>query len=705
MPKIPIIFFFLLLLPHFVKAQGQDESIDYHRKNWYTYHSDTPDSSLLQSAIYLMKKYSTLNKDSLLAVSEELQQRAKEKQNRQWQFYANRYKAHFYFLSGQAYSAKIFYHKALSLTDTIHDIDLRIKLFYQIAKVFQQDSEKDSTLYYLKESIRLAESHKLEESAISAYTSLGLYYSRNGQYIESINAHLKAVELLEKYKKTNPFTYANLGDLFEQVGLIEEAKENFKKAYQQFLEVNTYRSKVQSYALLIQYSETPEKAKEQVDEGLAIADSFDLKLPKLFLLVNAGQYFTEVEKFDYAFDYLLEGLQIATNVKSPFWKANSALYLSKIYQYRKQYQKSLQYCRETISFFESFPDDEKKALLYDIYSYNFEVVGQLDSALYYKTKKEKASGNINKQSLIKSIVSKYYKSKAEQERKIILLEKKNTEQAALRSMEQARQKSIIGLLTGALFIFISLFLLALYLQKKKRSALLEKINHSLELERVKLHQMNKKLKRFNFIISHDIVAGLDLILSSGNLFAASPNPKRDDLKKYYEFTQDASDQLRKYCKSIIKEAQTSKIEEVSLTDPMPIVQQVIKRFTPSLQEKNIQVELSQLHPSILPKFLVEQIFHNLISNAIRYGSITSSPYIRIMEVKNSKDHILWAIEDNGPGIPEEQLEEIFAERKEKSFKGNGLGLYLVKSSLQEVGSDIWVEKSPNGGARFIISIH
>ena len=76
-----------------------------------------------------------------------------------------------------------------------------------------------------------------------------------------------------------------------------------------------------------------------------------------------------------------------------------------------------------------------------------------------------------------------------------------------------------------------------------------------------------------------------------------------------------------------------------------------------------------------------------------------------MEVKNSKDHILWAIEDNGPGIPEEQLEEIFAERKEKSFKGNGLGLYLVKSSLQEVGSDIWVEKSPNGGARFIISIH
>ena len=69
MPKIPIIFFFLLLLPHFVKAQGQDESIDYHRKNWYTYHSDTPDSSLLQSAIYLMKKYSTLNKDSLLAVS------------------------------------------------------------------------------------------------------------------------------------------------------------------------------------------------------------------------------------------------------------------------------------------------------------------------------------------------------------------------------------------------------------------------------------------------------------------------------------------------------------------------------------------------------------------------------------------------------------------------------------------------------------
>ena len=103
--------------------------------------------------------------------------------------------------------------------------------------------------------------------------------------------------------------------------------------------------------------------------------------------------------------------------------------------------------------------------------------------------------------------------------------------------------------------------------------------------------------------------------------------------------------------------------------------------------------------------LIEQVFNNLIDNAIKYGGDT--PHINI-ESKCEQSFCYIKISDNGKGMAKEEIERIFERfyrvQSTSNIEGTGLGLSIVKHIIQKHGGEIRVESTPNVGTTFYLKL-
>jgi nitrogen fixation/metabolism regulation signal transduction histidine kinase len=102
---------------------------------------------------------------------------------------------------------------------------------------------------------------------------------------------------------------------------------------------------------------------------------------------------------------------------------------------------------------------------------------------------------------------------------------------------------------------------------------------------------------------------------------------------------------------------------------------------------------------------IRQVLHNLIKNALEAIEEKGQIDINLHRVqKNNIDFIEIALYDDGIGIKEQQLEQIFEPYVTTKIKGTGLGLAIVKKIIEEHGGAIWVDASRKIGAGFIIQL-
>lgn len=109
--------------------------------------------------------------------------------------------------------------------------------------------------------------------------------------------------------------------------------------------------------------------------------------------------------------------------------------------------------------------------------------------------------------------------------------------------------------------------------------------------------------------------------------------------------------------------------------------------------------------------LLRDVFQNIIGNAIKHSSGSLAIDIELSEVlKDNRMHHRVDISDNGPGIPDELKKKLFTRFQRGSTKaaGRGLGLYLVKTLVENFNGRIWVEDRMHGdhkkGCKFVIML-
>lgn len=146
-----------------------------------------------------------------------------------------------------------------------------------------------------------------------------------------------------------------------------------------------------------------------------------------------------------------------------------------------------------------------------------------------------------------------------------------------------------------------------------------------------------------------------------------------------------------------------RMEALDLT---ALARRAAETHAPTLQETGAKLTISDLPPATGDPVLIEQVFDNLISNALKYRG-DSAPVITIDEgASGSEDAaasrlVRVRVTDNGPGIPADQAEAVFAMLTQlSSGDGLGAGLAYCRTIVESHGGAMWLDTTYARGARF-----
>lgn len=151
----------------------------------------------------------------------------------------------------------------------------------------------------------------------------------------------------------------------------------------------------------------------------------------------------------------------------------------------------------------------------------------------------------------------------------------------------------------------------------------------------------------------------------------------------------------------------SAIEVINVTD---FLNTVTEEFAEKIGQKNINLERNDSPPGCTIR-TDSRLFHiivsNLVSNAVKY--IGQEGTLRL-SYQVAESNLILEIADNGIGIPRSEIEKLFTKFYRASnaqahqTEGTGLGLYIVKQSVEQLGGTITVQSDENQGARFIVTL-
>ncbi len=149
---------------------------------------------------------------------------------------------------------------------------------------------------------------------------------------------------------------------------------------------------------------------------------------------------------------------------------------------------------------------------------------------------------------------------------------------------------------------------------------------------------------------------------------------------------------------------------VASTDLSNLVSSVVESFEPLAEEQGTQ--LSAKVPDALPPIRVDshrisQVLANLLSNALRYQKDGGTVEVSVASVNNGVE---LAVQDSGPGIPEQDLPHLFErfyrvdQSRSRESGGSGLGLAIAKELVEAHGGRIWAESQLGKGSRFALHL-
>ena len=225
----------------------------------------------------------------------------------------------------------------------------------------------------------------------------------------------------------------------------------------------------------------------------------------------------------------------------------------------------------------------------------------------------------------------------------------------------------------------------------------------------KLSQKNEELEQFSYIASHDLQEPLRMISGFLKQIENKYNDKLDEKgKQYIYFAVDGAQRMHRIILDLLEYSRAGKIEAAKeQVDINNLFIEINILFQRQIKEKGATISCTNLPILFTYRTLIEQVFQNLISNALKYSETVNKLKISISS-KDIGSHWLFAVEDNGIGIDPEYFKKIFVIfqrlHNKNEYSGTGLGLAICQKVIDYLGGEIWVESNFGKGSIFYFTV-
>ncbi len=221
-----------------------------------------------------------------------------------------------------------------------------------------------------------------------------------------------------------------------------------------------------------------------------------------------------------------------------------------------------------------------------------------------------------------------------------------------------------------------------------------------------LQSVNKELKDFAYVVSHDLKAPLRAIKTLADWLATDYTDKLgQDGKEQMDLLISRVDRMHKLIDGVLQYSRIGRRKERSVyMDLNELIPKIIETLDPA---GNIKIEVKNQLPTIFAEqSSIFQIFQNLLSNAVKYMDKPNGQ----IEVASTEQDGYWkfAVTDNGPGIEPKNFEKVFQIFQtlipRDQMESTGVGLTIVKKIVETYGGRIWVESQLGVGSTFCFTL-
>jgi PAS domain S-box-containing protein len=220
-----------------------------------------------------------------------------------------------------------------------------------------------------------------------------------------------------------------------------------------------------------------------------------------------------------------------------------------------------------------------------------------------------------------------------------------------------------------------------------------------------LERSNTDLERFAFVASHDLQEPLRMVTSFSQLLARRYKGQLDErADEYLEYIQNGTKRMAALIEDLLSYSQiVHSTEKGAPVDCGVLLDKVLESCRVAIEESRAIITRDPLPVIDGDEGQISQLFHNLLTNALKYQKRGVRPEVHV-SAQHTANEWLFSFRDNGIGIAQEHLQQIFVIfkrlHKKTEYPGTGIGLALCQRIIEGRAGRIWVESKPGFGSTF-----
>lgn len=247
-------------------------------------------------------------------------------------------------------------------------------------------------------------------------------------------------------------------------------------------------------------------------------------------------------------------------------------------------------------------------------------------------------------------------------------------------------------------------------ERKLADEKIEKLNVEQQHHADQLEAANKELESFSYSVSHDLRAPLRHIDGFVKMLMKQCEAKLDDKsRRYLDIIADSArrmgvliDDLLVFSKMSRAELRHTKVSNDSL------VHEAVHGMQTEIDERHIHWNIEALPEVDADPAMLQQVWVNLISNAVKYTRPREEAEIKIGSADSGNGEYIFFVQDNGVGFDMQYANKLFGVfqrlHRAEEFEGTGIGLANVSRIVHRHGGRVWAEGKPDAGATFYFSL-
>lgn len=235
------------------------------------------------------------------------------------------------------------------------------------------------------------------------------------------------------------------------------------------------------------------------------------------------------------------------------------------------------------------------------------------------------------------------------------------------------------------------------------------LNDQLNKRAGELASSNAELEQFAYIASHDLQEPLRMVTGFLTQIQKKYELQLDETgQKYIHFAVDGAVRMRKIIQDLLEYSRVGRQKyQYEKIDTNLLLTGVASVYSNSIIEKKMEIYCGKLPAITAAKIPIQQLFQNLISNAVKYQQPGIIPKINISGTE-TEDCWHFVVADNGIGIEPEYFDKIFVIfqrlHHKDEYTGTGIGLAICKKIVDNHKGKIWVASTPGKGSSFYFDI-